>query len=147
MTEAPPIQENADIAQSDRGSGCLQSPKPKVPDPNLSQREFLWWCKASQPFPPSQSELNVNALLQNFRGKNFLPDICGMSINESALELSSVPMRQREPLLGILPDEMSKPEGIKRVHFHIGNRTGFLFKTSPPPPVHIVILLSSQMNC
>lgn len=32
-------------------------------------------------------------------------------------------------LLGTLLDETSKPEGIKKVHFHIENLAGFLFKT------------------
>lgn len=86
----------------------------------------------SQPFPPSQSELNANSLLQNFRSKNF---------SQTSVEwvLMRVPWRSdlrlcgrnfsAEQLLGTLLDEMSKPEGIKKVHFHIGNITGFLLKT------------------
>lgn len=86
----------------------------------------------SKLFPLSQAALHVNSLLQKFRCKNFFQ-------TSVELELMRMPWSSHtylcsrnfsaQKLLGTLLDEMSKPEGIKKVHFHIGNITGFLFKT------------------
>lgn len=86
----------------------------------------------SKSFPLSQAALNVKSLLQNFGYKNFFQTSVELVLmrtpRSSYTRLCSRNFSVKE-LLGILLDELSKPEGIKKVHFHIGNITGFLFKT------------------
>lgn len=115
----------------ERRSGCLQHPPSQGSLTPICLKENSLVVQ-SQSFPPSQSELNENSLLQNFRGKNFFQT----SVEWVLMRVPwSLDLRlcgrnfSAEQLLGTLLDEMSKPEGIKKVHFHIGNITGFLLKT------------------
>lgn len=111
--------------------GCLQyCPNRGSLTPSASNRTSL--MSQSKSFPLSQAALNMNSLLQNFGCKNFFQTSVELVLTRtpwsSYTRLCSKNFSARERL-GSLPDEMPRPGGTRKVHFHIGNITGFLFKT------------------
>lgn len=116
---------------SNKRSGCLQHCQNQGSSTPICLKENTLMSQ-SESFPLSQTALNENSLLENFRGKNFFQTSVELVLMRmpwsSYTRLCSRNFSAKE-LLGTLLDEMSKPEGIKKVHFHIGNITSFLFKT------------------